>query len=102
MARSKSIDGRTLCRTPTPGKVPVSIATTKYDAVAGAILSIVPAKPPGLAFKDLAAMVEARLGVAACREIGSVAWYVTTVKLELEVRGQIKRLAGSPQRLIRS
>jgi hypothetical protein len=32
---------------------------------------------------------------------GSVTWYVTTVKLDLEARGQIKRVTNSRPQLVR-
>ena len=50
-----------------------------------------------MTFKDLTQSVHARL---SGRFDGSIPWYVTTVKLDLEARGAIARLPKtSPQRL---
>lgn len=94
-------DRAVVCRTPTPGKQPTRIAGWKFAAVREAILDVVPPDPPGLAFKELASEVRRRLDDATLERLGSVAWYATTVKLELEVRDELVRLPGSPQHLIR-
>jgi hypothetical protein len=94
-------DPRIMCRTPTPGKAPVRIPRAKFEPVAAAILAVTPRLAPGVAFRDLPARVAEALGAANCAAIGSISWYVTTVKLELEVRGELRRLPGAPQRLIR-
>lgn len=50
-----------------------------------------------MTFKALMEDVEAKL---AGRFEGSIPWYVTTVKLDLEARGEIERIRqSSPQRL---
>jgi hypothetical protein len=56
----------------------------------------------GVAFRDLPRLVEGQLPAGILERIGSVTWYVTTVKLDLEARGEIERVSGSrPQRLRR-
>jgi len=91
-----------LSRTPTPGKKPVRIDKWKYDAVRRAILKVVPAKGEGLLLKDLPLQVESRLAAEELARLGSVGWYTTTVKLDLEVRGEIRRVDGVvQQRLLR-
>jgi hypothetical protein len=58
---------------------------------------------PGVEFKELPGLVEQHLLPADREALGSVSWYTTTVKLDLEVRGEIERIEGSkPQRLRRS
>ena len=48
-------------------------------------------------FKDLPAAVEESLQEPF---VGSISWYVTTVKLDLEARGLLERVPGAtPQRL---
>lgn len=95
-------DTRVLCRTPTPGRHPVRIPARKYAAIADAILAVVPAEGEGFPFADLAGSVAARLDSALGAELGSVSWHTTTVKLDLEARGVLKRATGSgPQRLLR-
>jgi hypothetical protein len=92
---------RVLCRTPTPGKKPTRIDRVKFERIRRAILECVPRSTPGVEFQKLPGLVSRRLSQAERASIGSIRWYVTTVKLELEVRGEIRRLAGSrPQRLV--
>jgi len=78
------------------GKQGVRIDRAKYDAIREAIIAVL--REVGEAtFGDLTAAVRGRL--AGCFD-GSVSWYVTTVKLDLEARGEIERVPGSrPQRL---
>ena len=87
---------------PQRGKTLPRIARRKYDPIRRAILAVVPRREPGLPFKDLADRVSARLTPAQRKAIGSIGWYTTSVKLHLEGRGEIRRVAGSvPQRLVR-
>lgn len=94
---------RTVCRTPTPGKKPTSIPTWKFDAIRDAIIEIVPTDPPGLAAKDLPDRVAGRLSAEVREALGSVSWHTTTVKLEMEVAGELQRVPGArPHRLVRT
>lgn len=93
----------TLCSTPTPGKQGTRIPTWKYEAVRRAILAVVPETAEGVAFRDLPALVSAVLPVDIKTDLGSITWHTVTVKLHLEVIGEIQRLPGvTPQRLRRS
>jgi hypothetical protein len=90
------------CRTPTPGKQPTRIEAWKFNLVREAILKVTPAEGQGIEFCRLAGLVEASLAPDELKRLGSVGWYTTTVKLELEVRGELERLPGAgPQRLRR-
>ena len=78
------------------GKQGVNIDKEMYDAVAAAILSSIQ-EAGVLPFGDLAAAVTARLPADFD---GSIGWYTTTVKLDLEARGRIERVPGAaPQQL---
>jgi len=89
---------KTLCRTPTPGKEPTRIDAWKFDAVRRAILEVLASKQNCVPFRDLPGLVALRLSEQELGRLGSVAWYTTTVKLELEVRGEIRRVkAATPQ-----
>ncbi|MCY4436730.1 MAG: hypothetical protein OXE05_05280 [Chloroflexi bacterium] len=79
------------------GKAGVNIDKQKYDTVREAILQSL--QDNGMmTFKDLAAEVRRRLEGSFA---GSISWYVTTVKLDLEARGEIKRVPKSgSQRLV--
>ena len=89
------------CRTPAEGRGGVTnIPAWKFDTLRAAILDI--AKDEVL-FKDLPSLVASRLTYQQKADLGSLGWHVTTVKLELEVRGEIRRTPGKgPQKLIRS
>lgn len=91
---------KVLCRTPTGG-VPKSIERTKYDPVRRAILNILKSQPDGVLFSELTELVSQNLSEYEKQNIGNVYWYVTTVKLDLEVKGEIRRLDKvTPQVLV--
>ena len=93
---------KVVCRTPTPEKKPTRIIKWKFDAVRQGILDTLPRHGKGVFFKELAKHVAQHLTPKELSELGSVGWYTATVKLELEVRGEIKRVrAKGPQRLLR-
>lgn len=91
------------CRTPTVGRSgATNIPKWKYDAIRTAIIAcLTDAGEEGVAFSDLSAAVAARLSDDQLKNLGSVGWHTTTVKLNMEYEGEITRCAGvSPQRLI--
>jgi hypothetical protein len=90
------------CRTPTKGRDGVTrIAKWKYDCVHAAVLQAVKsAGSDGLAFSDLKECVRGQLSPEQLRDLGSLGWHVTTVKLNMEVEGDIARLPVTPQRLV--
>lgn len=91
------------CRTPAEGRDGVTaIPKWKYDAVRGAILGAVDAAgPTGLPFAQLPNAVRDRLRAETVERIGSLGWHVTTVKLEMEVAGEIARMRGVvPQQIV--
>jgi len=78
------------------GKQGVNISRKKYDVVRAAIVDSVRTHSE-ITFADLVEDVRRRL---AGQFDGSINWYVTTVKLDLEARGVVERIPGkSPQRL---
>lgn len=102
MQSTKRSEQLALCGTPTPGKQPTQIAKWKYDTVRSAILRILPRAEPGIEFRQLVRMVSKSLDHKTREALGSISWYTTTVKLEMEVNGEIQRTGGTrPQRLIR-
>ncbi len=87
---------------PDPEKAGVRIERWKYEAVKAAILQVVPENEPGLPFKSLPGEVRSVLSPEDLANLGSVSWYTTTVKLDLEARGLVARIEGArPQRLVR-
>jgi hypothetical protein len=78
------------------------ISKTKYEMVSKAILDLIPEDEIGFRFKDLAEAVAGSLTPEQLEVLGSVGWYTTSVKLDLEARGLIERFPGKgPQRLVR-
>jgi len=98
----KRPDEKVVCETPTPGKQPTRIQRWKYELVRKLILDALPVDPPGLPFKTLARHIADQLDADQKKQLGSIGWYTTTVKLDLEVKGEITRVTGLPtQHLIR-
>lgn len=78
------------------GKQGVNISRKKYETIKGAIMAVLREREE-IAFQDLAAAVAQKLHGGFD---GSIPWYVTTVKLDLEARDFIERVPNtSPQRL---
>ena len=91
---------RITCHTPTPGKKPTRIHKWKYDLLRGIILDILSDNPDGVEFRNLPSLIDARLSDEQKANLGSTSWYTTTVKLDMEVNGDIERVPrASPQRL---
>lgn len=73
-------------------KAGARILQWKYDVVRRAILDAVPRRRAGLSFRQLAEAVRGRISEHERRRIGSLNWYLVTVKLDLEARGEIRRI----------
>lgn len=87
---------------PDPDKSGPRIDSIKYDAFRKAILKAVPRRKDGIPFRELSAVVAGLLPKRVSDQVGSVTWYTTTIKLDLEARGEIERVPGvKPQRLRR-
>ena len=75
----------------------VNISKEKYETIRKAILSTLQ-KHNEMPFMKLSRAVEKE--VRGNFE-GSVLWYVTTVKLDLEARGKVKRVPNSRPQLVK-
>jgi hypothetical protein len=75
----------------------VNISREKYEIICKAIMSTLEGKKE-MTFMNLSRAVEKQVNG---NFEGSVTWYVTTVKLDLEARGVIKRVPHSRPQLIR-
>ena len=97
MARDES---KVACRTPTPDRKGVTnIPQWRFDIIRRAIIEVIATAE--VRFADLPDLVRDRLSDEDRGRLGSIGWNVTTVKLELEVRGDLIRLEGKgPQRLV--
>ncbi|MBL8130883.1 MAG: hypothetical protein JNL42_03425 [Anaerolineae bacterium] len=76
------------------GKQGVSIDLAKYNQVADTLREVLFDRE--LTFGELRSEIESRLNG---HFDGSIGWYTTTIKLDLEARGEIERFGSSPQRL---
>ena len=80
------------CRTPAEGRDGVTnIPAWKFDAIRGAILAIL--SEGDMRWSELTEAVRARLSAEQLDRMGKLGWHVVTVKLELEVRGEVVRRA---------
>ncbi len=79
------------------GKQGVNIDRAKYDAIRQAILDSL-AEERAISFSRLHEAVSARLSEPFD---GSIGWYTTTVKLDLEARGEIERVYGKSPQVVR-
>ncbi len=90
------MDEKILTRHPDPGKQGVSISKAKYDVIRGTILDLLQSNGE-MTFTELNNAANERLDG---KFDGSISWYVTTVKLDLEARELIQRVPKTkPQRL---
>ena len=89
------MEERTLTRHP-QGKKGVNISKQRYDAMRAAIIDAL--ATGDMTHTDLVKGVEQRLQGGFD---GSVKWYVETVKLDLEARGEIERVPKTSPQLLR-
>jgi hypothetical protein len=75
----------------------VNINREKYELIRNAILCVLQTKKE-ITFMNLSRAVEKEVDG---KFDGSVMWYVTTVKLDMEARGEIKRVPNSRPQLVR-
>lgn len=75
----------------------VNISRQKYDMIRKAILCVLQSQKE-ITFMNLSRAVEKDMNG---NFEGSVTWYVTTVKLDMEARGEIKRVPKSRPQLVR-
>jgi hypothetical protein len=75
----------------------VNISREKYEMIRQAILCVLQTRKE-ITFMNLSRAVEKEVNG---KFDGSVTWYVTTVKLDMEARGEIKRVPKSRPQLVR-
>jgi hypothetical protein len=75
----------------------VKISKEKYEIIRKAILCVLQTEKE-ITFMNLSRAVEKEVNGTF---EGSVMWYVTTVKLDLEARGQVKRVPNSRPQLVK-
>lgn len=75
----------------------VNISREKYEVIREAIMCVLQVQKE-MTFMKLSHAVEKEV---KGKFEGSVTWYVTTVKLDLEARGKIKRVPNSRPQLVK-
>lgn len=86
----------------TEGATGPRMAREKYEIYKRVILATVPRSDKGILLKVLIEEVRRRLPQEKRAMLGQVTWHVMSVKLDLEARGLITRIAGrTPQALRR-
>lgn len=75
----------------------VNIRREKYEIIRNAILCVMQTEKE-MSFMNLSRAVEKEV---KGKFEGSVTWYVTTVKLDMEARGELKRVPNSRPQLVR-
>jgi len=86
----------TICTLHPENKNGVNISREKYEIIRKTILSTMQAQKE-MTFKNLSRAVEKEVNG---NFEGSVMWYVTAVKLDLEARGEIRRVCNSRPQLL--
>lgn len=91
-------------RHPDPGKKTARIAGASYAVARRTVLAVVPAGEPGITLPAYLDEMEAALPKAKGWDPSlSPRWYAMAMKLDLEARGELKRLnRRPPQRLVRT
>ncbi len=102
MTANNTEDDKIACYTPTKGRDNATrIPQWKYECVRRAILDVLGESEGGqVAFKNLAEQVKDHLTSNQLAKLGSLGWHVTTVKLNMEVDGELERVPRkTPQTL---
>lgn len=102
MTANNEDEGKIACYTPTKGRDNATrIPRWKYECVRRAILDVLSESEDGqVAFKNLAEQAKGHLTSNQLAKLGSLGWHVTTVKLNMEVDGELERVPRkTPQAL---
>lgn len=83
------------CLHPDPGKKGTRIERWNYELLHAALLEVIPLSEEGMPFKELTARLEDVLSEENLQRVGSLMWYLVTVKLDMEARGEIERVPAN-------
>ena len=84
-----------------PARPGPRIQRWKYDLLRRAILDAVPGGSTGVALDELSEAISVRISEHQLRRLGSLNWYLVTVKLDLEARGEIERIPDVHPQMLR-
>ena len=90
-------------RHPDPKKKNARMRKDSYAIAHRTALAVLPNKAPGIALKEFLDEMAARLPkVKGWDRSASASWYAMAIKLDMEARGEIKRVnIKPPQRIVR-
>ncbi len=88
------------CRSPDSEKQ-VPVFKWKFDAIREALLKVVPTDDNGVETASLRTLVTEQLPEEHIEHLGNIAWLTESVRLEMEVRGELTRVEGSKPTRIR-
>lgn len=85
---------------PDPSKQGTRVTRATYKAYRAALLEVIPISAEGIEFALLSKAVEPHIDKKIL-ETTSAGWWATTVKLDLEARGLIERVASKGKQRVR-
>lgn len=94
------------CRSPNGSRENRAIYEWKYDRVREVILSVLPAGEEGMPIRELREQAAKSFKRGEEEAIGKFSWYVETVSLEMETRGELERFpltekSTAPPKMVR-
>ena len=98
---SDSDDKITIESITSPGHVQ-RVDRAKYETMRNALLSVLPAKAPGMTVADAKTALLGRLPDTLFPGGATAGWWLKAVQLDLEAKGVIVRGTGKPVRLLRA
>ena len=91
---------RVVCETADSGEEAHTHPQVEVRPAGRTILEIVAESVDGVEFRNLSGLIEGRLSTEQRENLGSVSWYTVSVKLDMEVKGDIERVPrAKPQKL---
>jgi hypothetical protein len=90
-----------VCQTPTSGKQPTRIERWEFELLGSAILAELTEEGEGVPFQEPAGRIHSRLPPAELERRGSLRWYTTTVKPDLDFKVEIERGRGKRNQHLR-
>ena len=95
---------RVQLRNPDPTKQMPAMARDQYDLVRGLVRTVVPRRAPGITLDDYLAEIKSRLPQEKGWDPSVAAgWCGMAIKLDLEARGELRRINDRPpQRIVRT
>lgn len=99
----RAAEGLVRLRHPDPKKKMPRMPKDSYAIAHRTALAVLPNKAPGIALKEFLDEMAARLPkVKGWDRSSSASWYAMAIKLDMEARGEIKRVnIKPPQRIVR-